>query len=621
MNKLLFAGLAAVLFTACEKTPDPITPGDSGTIDDRGRITDATTPADSGSDAGRDAGTAPDAIVFSDAAIIDGGPGDESVRGTPLEGIRFEWPERLELCSEWREGRPAADERADQAKLILARGSRPSLGSGDLGAATLPDGLVQRGVLAADFYPIASAAVSTALTRYDLDKQPNVARLNVELEHDLGAAGLLNETIIVARTTGDTRPVVVGGFEYEHLFALLRPGASEPVRMETCGGRPELEQILQVLTASDGIRSVTLTRQARSIETEAGSYPLHFQAATLAFSDRPYQVDFAGGFFSHVYAAQHHNFDESTILDFRRDVGFYQTIYGPYLAGMTPVPEATIEARLFGIGGFSSSMGIEVDTLELDTGNLRTETFTVTDRWARVDHAALLRIAEQTCFSGAAVRSVGYSEYIFQLLTCPSAGPAGFDLIGLVPVTFQHEMAQVGKLVDQPRIEAVVVDQRPGFRATVGDSRVTISKSNTAWFGSVVDRDGVEQASFASDEALGPFELTRWEERLAAESDDKTVSMQLDRLWAGQGVGESSIFAPTRFELTFGATKVVVEAFDRLSYVNTHHNWLDQLVAKGDGLTITWEVRFVEAPRSYFVRVVRDADGVELLPETELERL
>lgn len=615
MNKLLLICLSAAFFAACEKTPDPLDPADSGVVDDRGLPQADATPRP---DAAGDAGTARDAFVLGDAANIDGGPGDESVRGTPLEGIRIEWPERLEQCSAWREGRPAADERADQAMVTMARGTRPSLGSGDLGQSTLPEGLVRRGVLAADYFPIDPASVRSALTRYELDKQPTVARLTVEIQHDLGAAGVLFEEMFVARAAGDTQPVVVGGLQYEHRFALLRPGAAEPVSLESCGGRPELEQAIEVLNASDGIRSLTLTRQVRTIETEAGSRPVHFQAATLAYSDRPYQVDFAGGFFSHIYAAQHHNFDESTIIDYRRDVGFYQSIYAPYLAGMTPVPEATIEARLFGIGGFSPPMGVELDTLDLETGTIRTDIFTAERSWVRVDSTYLLRIAEQSCLSGAAVESLGYNDYVFQLLTCPSAGPAGLDLIGLVPITFQHDMAQVGKLVDQPRIQPVTVGQRPGFRVMVGESQVTISKEGALWFGTVVDGDGMEKTSFAAEPA--PYQLTRWAESLAAETDDQSVSMRLDRLWVGQGVGESSIFAPTRFELSFAATRVVVEAFDRLSYTNTHHNWLDQLVAKGDGLTITWAVRFIDAPQSYFVRVVRDADGVELLPETELRR-
>jgi hypothetical protein len=602
-----------VFAIACE---DAASSGDAAVPDDRGLInTDAEPQPDATADAGADAGTAPDAIPLGDAANIDGGPGDESIRGTPLQGIAIEWPERLELCNAWRESREVEEERADQAHVTMGQTTRPSLGSGHLSEARLPDVLARRGTLAAEHFALESAAIGSVLTRYDLVKNANYAQLNAEVQHNLGAAGVLYEGFQVTRQVGETRPVRVGGFDFEHYFQLWRPGAAEPVFLETCGGAPELDRWQQVISASNKMRSLTFVRQLRSRETAAGSFPIHLQSAALTFSDRPYQIDIASGWFAQTYAAAHHNWDDNSIVDFRRDPGFYQTIYGPYLAGMTPVPEAVVEIRLLGIEG--PEMQIEIDTLDLVAHTIRIDTYDVHQRWSRVDHTQLQRTANNNCTSGGGdVFTLGYGDYVFQVLTCPAATPLGWEISGLVPVAFAHDMAEVGKMIDKESIESVTVDQRPGFRAAVGSSRVTITYGSNLYFMTVTDGNNTEVSSFASDP--WEYEISRQQQTLRASDAGKTVSMRLDRLWAGFGVGESVIYAPTAFELTFDGQTVLVEAFDRLRYTNTHHNWLDQLEAKGAGLTITWSVRYLEGPQSCFVRVIRDSDGREVLPETEL---
>jgi hypothetical protein len=92
--------------------------------------------------------------------------------------------------------------------------------------------------------------------------------------------------------------------------------------------------------------------------------------------------------------------------------------------------------------------------------------------------------------------------------------------------------------------------------------------------------------------------------------------MRLLRRWAGQGVGESSIYAPLSFQLTFGGATHFVDAWDRFAYTNTHHNWQDQLEARTDTLTLFWTVTFESGPLVHRVRAVETTSGQEVLPET-----
>jgi len=67
--------------------------------------------------------------------------------------------------------------------------------------------------------------------------------------------------------------------------------------------------------------------------------------------------------------------------------------------------------------------------------------------------------------------------------------------------------------------------------------------------------------------------------------------VQITRLWAGQGAGHTTIFAPLAFRFARGDEVVRVEAWDRMAYTNTHHNWDDVLVVTTDERTYRWSVR------------------------------
>ncbi len=94
--------------------------------------------------------------------------------------------------------------------------------------------------------------------------------------------------------------------------------------------------------------------------------------------------------------------------------------------------------------------------------------------------------------------------------------------------------------------------------------------------------------------------------------------MRLVRRWAGPGVGESALYAPVRFELSFDEQSHTVDAWDRLEYENTHHNWNDSLEARTDDLALFYNVRWNNG-LTHTVRAVRISDGAEVLAETEIQ--
>jgi hypothetical protein len=88
------------------------------------------------------------------------------------------------------------------------------------------------------------------------------------------------------------------------------------------------------------------------------------------------------------------------------------------------------------------------------------------------------------------------------------------------------------------------------------------------------------------------------------------------RRWVFQGVGNSGIYAPVSFDLSFDGQTHQVEAWDRMTYTNTHHNWDDQLIAETDTLRVFWMV--LGFGQEYTVRAERISDGVEVLPPTTI---
>jgi hypothetical protein len=578
-------------------------------------------PPDAAADAGRDAGlfsdasTLADAAGLSDALVLDASTGDESIRGTALEGIQIIWPERVELCSEWREGRAIDDERADQTHLTLFQAVRPSLGSGDLGQARLPRGYLRSGTKSDQQLPLDPATIPAQLVRWDITKNASDTRLSASIEYDLGAHGVLTEDYGIYRGFGDMRPVDIEDQFYELTFTLRRPGGNEPAILTRCGGAENLEQAFQVLTTNNGTDTYTILRKLRTALAIAGSAPVHLQAAEIRAGGQNGREYFAHGAFAQTYAASHHNWVEESVIDLEKDALYYHYIYRSYEEGSPPFRDELTEIRMHNLDVGPEPPSIDLDFIQPD-GSIRTDNTLVRAGWTRVDETALLRGQQQNCPAGASVATLDIGDYIFQLVQCPRATPPNFDLLAVVPVFFADDPSRAGVTIGSEGIEEISVQGAPAFRVTIGRNVAVVIPNGGIYEVDLVDDQGTSLVSFHA--MSEPLDIPSRTHEQVARSEARDVELKFARgTLSEHPIGFSVEFAPVYFELSFGGRTYLVDAFDRMTYNNSHHNWDDSFEAKTEGLTLTWSDPYSD-PGACFVRVTKDSDGSEILPETKL---
>lgn len=618
----LGAGLAAC--------GDDEAPPDAGTNHDAlpGDAAPDAGIADLGLDAALGDGGRPDAagldVGFRDVGTVDAGPGSENLIGTSLEGITIEWDEPLELCTRWMENAPLEDELARKVHITLPPHFRPSLGDGHLASLTLDAGRVRRSPLAVDQLEVAEHLTRSRLTEYTLREPNGNTSLFASIDHELDDGAILVEQYNVYRQRGDTRPVRFESGGYEAAFAYIP--ASVPnggLSLERCGGEPELEPQIGVISLRNGERRGTALRQYRSTLSFAGSYPVQLETSIFVFSDRPWQQFRAAGFWAHTYSAQHHNWFEDTLVDFTRDLGWYETVYEPYLDGRVTTDRMLLRARTLELNAWEVSPRAELEWLDLATGQVSTETWTVESGgfWHQVE-AKLLAGMTTACAQPEVLSFTDYGlERGLQLVTCPSNDALGFVVHRAVPFSFFEEPTLVGAYLEGEDLVATTIDGRPGYVIHVGQHRVEISRSDAQYFFMTIKTaGGAVVSNFLTQpwDLHGYFDPTDRDELISGQGAGG-VSMLLRRRWAGQGVGESSLYAPISFELSFGGQTHFVDTWDRLAYTNTHHNWMDELEARTDTLSLFWKVRFENGPLAHSVRAVVTQTGEEVLPETELE--
>lgn len=560
-------------------------------------------PLDMGTDAGpHDAG-----------APLDAGP-DPSLDGTALEGIVIEWPAALELCTAWLENRTLVDELALKVHLTLEPQVRPSLGRAHLEGATLNGAQLRTGPLSTQQQWLSGA--SSSLRSYALEGPANATYLTAELEH-VFAAGVVSERFSVLRVSPDRRPVRFDE-AWEHTFHFTPTGRTEGTRLEPCGGAANLRPAAFVLSAGSGGEAITLLRFAKTDGLRTAQ--MVPTGGLLQRGDAAYELLPFSGYWSQTYAADHHNWNESSIFDFTRDLSLYETVFEPFQSGGTPLrTEVISRIELVNINDpVDTNPSLRVTTLDTSSGQEDTRQLPAQYGWTQVD-SALLSGTIRRCASGAVVTLVSATNHLLQLLTCPSASSPGFELVGLVPVFFGPDPSLVGRRFEDQAITPVTVDGRPGYQVELGAHRLRITKQLTDdyYFLSLLDAGGaVVESGLAS-----PIELDGPETRdeiLELVSSDGTLQVSVVRRYVAQGVGSSSIFAPVAFSVRQGGVSRLIDRWDQLDYSNTHHNWDDVLVAKAEGVTYRWAVALNNGPLSYRVRATRDVDGEVVIPETEL---
>lgn len=581
---------------------------------DRDAEPDAGTSPDAGSSP--DAGNNPDASAARDGGVqLDAS--DDSLRGTTLEGVRIDWPDTLELCSRWREGLSIDAELANKAHVSLKPALRPSLAQAALTGLHLGGGLVRRSPFADRIQDLSVLDPVGILSHYELTNPSGDTSLEANIEYEIADLGILVEQLNVTRVRGmPAAPVIAGDDNFEHHFYLYTPGAHDGTPLERCGGPATLGPSVQVLVGSNAGHSFTITRFLRTREAFAGSFPVNLSSVSVHDSAQLDQRTTAFGYWSQTYAAAHHNWNEGSVIDFTRDLRLYHSVIEPYRSrGVQSIASLVTGVQLSPDSGTLSNFA--VDTLTLATGNTVREAFQVSRGWAEVGTPILERQFRQRCAAGRVItvrdEALGNA---FQLLTCPRSAAPGFSLEGLVPVGFDAVPEAVGLEIPASAITEHTVDARPAFSMAISGYTLTIGVGALdQYFVYVRDPQGQTRQPFVF---AGPLEEDPQDETLKFHTADQAVSVEVVRRRAGQGVGESTIYAPVRFALRFGGVLHEVEAWDRLAYTNSHHNWADVLVAKGGGLTMSWSVRFENGPLLYRVRAVRDADGVEVLPPTDV---
>jgi hypothetical protein len=167
--------------------------------------------------------------------------------------------------------------------------------------------------------------------------------------------------------------------------------------------------------------------------------------------------------------------------------------------------------------------------------------------------------------------------------------------------------------VDEKDIEVVGL----GWEVPIGDTLLQVRpQADGAFITDVIDGSGTSLGSTYSELfTLAP--PTGWDAPVSASAGD--VHVIIDRRWAGQGIGESSIYGVALVELAWGDERRRVEAWDRIDYVNTHHNWNDTLAATtDDGLVLHWKIVYDFQHGDGLVQTVwvTDADGAEVLAPT-----
>lgn len=635
-----FASCLAILIAACgdrpARLPVPV-PGDSGVHADAAPPVDGSEP-DSGvvSPDGGDAQPNFDATpIDSGLPRPDAGPymcrnqdagarpdttGDRSLAGTSLENTAILWREPLELCNEWREGRSFDQERANEVHVTLHPSPRDGLGQAELTAAWIDRGTIRRGLNSDQIWILEDQPRTSRVIEWTVREPQGNTLLNAAIEHDFGEAGVLTERLSVGRLRNTPRDVdynadTAGG---EVAFFWLPRGAApdDVILLGPCDGGPTnyLENALEVVAAGDATRSVTVVRKLRTSLALAGSAPVYLQGARTILSDRPGEMFLAAGPFSQTYAAEHHNWNEHSFIDYTLDPVVRESVLDRLSAGEpAALPFIVENVDLVGLSAFGQPPVITVRTF--DTTTMQYDSFSPNAtgvHWARVDETALLRELRGPC-ANASVGSIGDYEgnTLLQLVTCAGNGVLGFDVLGAVPVIFNGDPSHVGERITG----AAIVERNGALEIAVGTWTVRISVSAPNVFNvSVRDPQGMERASAVR--SLEPFDVFLPEDELV-EAENGDVRLSFSRRRAGQAPGQSTLFTPMHFQLDFNGCTHRVEAFDRMHYQSSHHNWNDTFTAETDTLRMIWRIGFDRNEMTeHRVRAEQLVDGAEVLPET-----
>lgn len=561
-----------------------------------------------------------DTAEVSDTEVADGWPDgsevidDGSLDGTFLERTGVRWDAELTLCSVWREGAALDEELAHKVRMTLAASPRSGLSRAGLETAMLAEVEVWTSPLSAGRHrPTASSVVeSWTLLRYD-DYDTVLATVS----HSLGEVGVLEERYSVARDGGADPEVVVADGASEVTFWWKPDGAQEAFLLGPCEAPESWERAVEAVAVERNGEVATLLRFYRTPYSEitAGSYPVHLEATAVHLGSEGSWPVTAKGFWAHTYVAQHHNWNDDTVIDFARDLGGWQMVFGPLADGVKPLTSSISKIEYLDVRGDDAG---EVALSQIDReGEVTRTTWQVVAGPRRVDAFEVGRELDHLC-GEPTVGLVGYGDHMAQLVFCPAGGgAAGNVLVGVVPVVWTSASGQVGARMVGDAIEGL--SGRPGWVVEIGSTKLVVEpQADDYYLVDVLDEDGQSLAQMWSQ--LMPLEPSAgWQAPVRARSAGGGVELAIDREWVAQGVGHSAIYACPRVSLSWGDRVEVVDAWDAIAYENTHHNWEDGLRATThDGLTLHWKLSFDIMGGSGFTHEVwvTDEGGAMVLEKT-----
>lgn len=583
------------------KPPDASDTGDTNDTSDTG-----DTAAPDGD------GLAPDPDASPDTTPDAGdttGPG-RTVAGTSLEGVSIGWAAPMTLCADWSEGAPLADEKARKVWIELPIQARTTLDEDALATGALSGLSVRRSPFGTGSFEPSGAATLTRVTSWQiLETGGEGHHLSATVEHTLeGKAGTLFEHYSVSRAPGQPDAVAIHPESFEVTWS-YRPFGSDlqPARLIRCGGDPGWEDAVSVVHGTDGKDWATLIRFWRTPVSEgfeAGSYPVVMTGHRLITSDSPWWPTDVRGYWAHTYVAEHHNWNDATEVDLMGDVGHYHTLLRDRVPETTPISKIAVEGLLeFGEGA------IVVERAS-DTGPI-VKRYTVADARAffRVDAAHVARTHAEACTGSAPeVLMAGGADHLVQLLVCGGARP---EVVGLMPVAWGSDPDYIGDVFAPTGMNA------GGWTFTIGERAVTAFLRPEDYVELLVE-DALGELILQSYEKRGPFALPEpWYNPVIAEgtADGTPIRLEIERLWVRGGIGKSQIYAPIHFTVVVGDMSWHIESWDRMSYVNTHHNWEDELTAEADdGTAIHWKTSFFGGTPN--ILTITAADGTPILEAT-----
>jgi len=423
------------------------------------------------------------------------------------------------------------------------------------------------------------AVAGASLDRWEVVGDAAGVLLDATVRHDLGALGAVEERYALRRAgPADLAPAALDAVTEVTFWFVPSAGGVEAAQLFPCGPEGARHED-RVLVARSGERRIALL-ELGDPRAAAGPYT---RRVFVTYGDNRL-LDSIDGYWALAATRAPVGHLAHLAVDLTRSAAHRQLYFSDSRLGWITAATVALEV---------DDGGLVVTTRHFPGEEDTKEPWEIERPWARVDGPTLIAAHPGAC-GGADPESllIGRHGVAFRIVFCPVASAPGIDLLAIVPVMVDLALPIVGGTFTaiEPYVDG---DARPGFEIDLDGHRLTLTRGDTSgWFLlHLFDPEGGSLVSQVAEEVelAAGFAVTGQD--VDQVSDDRAVELRITRLWAGQGAGHTSIFAPLAFHLTHGEDVVRVEAWDRMAYTNTHHNWDDVLEVTTDERVYRWTVQ------------------------------